>query len=70
MLDLVLSLVMLAAIALLAGAWAMWRRRAIRQAWLMAILAVVMLANVAIWALPDQRGNAPLEQARTGDAPG
>ena len=51
--DFVLSLVMLAAIALVIGAAWLWRRGgARRQAWLMLVLAGVMLANVAIWSLP------------------
>jgi len=51
--DLALSLTVLAAIALTAGAAWHWRTRgATRQVWLMLVLAVVMLANVAIWSLP------------------
>jgi flagellar biogenesis protein FliO len=51
--DFVLSLTMLAAIALVIGAAWLWRRGgATRQAWLMLVLAGVMLANVALWSLP------------------
>ena len=64
MLDLVLSLVMLAALALLGGAWLLWRRGLKRQASLMLVLAVVMLANLAIWSLPDRSGRAPADLAR------
>lgn len=59
--DLLLSLTMLAALALLAGAFVLWRRRGEgRKALLMVIAALVALANVAIWSLPapaaaDQR---------------
>ena len=66
MLDLVLSLVMVTALALLAGAWVLWRRGARRQPALMMTLAVVMLVNVAIWTIPGDDGVAPVEQARTG----
>lgn len=62
--DTVLSIVMLAALALLAGAFWLWRRQgAIKQVWLMILLVVVMLVNVAIWALPDKDGAAPLDRA-------
>ncbi|WP_162531628.1 hypothetical protein [Croceibacterium mercuriale] len=51
--DFVLSLTMLAAIALVIGAaWLRRRGGATRQMWLMLVLAGVMLANVAIWSLP------------------
>lgn len=63
MLDWVLSLVMLAALALLIGAWVVWRRGGRRQAGLMAALALVMLANVAIWVVPDASGTAPVTRA-------
>ena len=64
--DLVLSLVTLTALALVAGAIFLWRRGgAGRQVWLMLLLAVVMIANVLIWALPapvPDEGNAPSEE--------
>lgn len=62
MMDWVLSIVVLAAAALLAGAWFLWRRGEGRRALLMAALAFVMLANVAIWTVPDAGGSAPLER--------
>lgn len=53
MADLALSLTMLAALALLAGAAILWLRRGERRkALLMAVAAAVALANVAIWSLP------------------
>lgn len=53
----VLSLMVLTALALLAGAWWLWRtHRAGRQALLMLVLAAVIAANVALWALPDDSG--------------
>jgi hypothetical protein len=58
--DLILSLLMLLAIVLVVGAIARWRREGfVRQVWLMLILAAVMLANVAIWALPGGADKVP-----------
>jgi multisubunit Na+/H+ antiporter MnhC subunit len=52
---------MLAAIALVLGAVMLWRRGASRkQIGLMLLLAAIMVANIAIWTLPDGSGNAPL----------
>lgn len=62
-LDLVLSLVMLAALALLAGAAVLWRRGNRQQAGLMALLAAIMLVNVAIWTVPGSDGEAPVDRA-------
>lgn len=70
MLDLVLSLVMLGLVALIAGAVLLWRRGARNQAGMMAVLALILLANVAIWTVPDDSGDAPLERARVGAPPG
>jgi len=59
--DAVLSVVMLAALALVVGAIALWRRGGSRkQVLLMIVLALVALVNVAIWTLPDASGDAPL----------
>ncbi|MGE3692628.1 MAG: hypothetical protein AB7F98_14745 [Novosphingobium sp.] len=59
----VLSLLVFAALALVAGAAFLWRRGGSRlQIALMLVLAAVMGANVAIWTLPDASGNAPLRQ--------
>jgi hypothetical protein len=63
----ILSIVMLAALALLAGAFVLWRRGGFaKQASLMLLLAVVMIANVLIWTVPDDRGTAPIDQAAEG----
>lgn len=60
MLDFALSLTVLAAIALLAGAAWLWRREGHRkQAVLMIVLALIAIVNVAIWTLPDPEGNSP-----------
>ena len=59
----VLSILVLAAIALLVGAFILWRKGgASRQVTLMVILAVVAIANIAIWTVPDADGNAPIGQ--------
>ncbi len=58
---LVLSILMLATIALLVGAFILWRRGgSLKQVLLMALLALVMAVNVGIWTLPDASGTAPL----------
>ena len=62
--DMVLSVVVLAAVALLAGAVWLWRKGgATKQASLMLLLALVMIANVLIWTVPDGSGEAPLDRA-------
>jgi drug/metabolite transporter superfamily protein YnfA len=62
--DTVLSILMLAALAMLAGAFWLWRRQgAIRQVWLMIVVALIMLLNVAIWTIPDKGGTAPVDRA-------
>jgi hypothetical protein len=62
--DLVLSVVMLAALALMAGALFLWRRGgAGKQVRLMLLLAFIMIANVLIWTVPYGSGTAPLDRA-------
>lgn len=61
---LVLSLLMAAAIALVIGAFALWKRGgSLKQVALMLLLAVIMAVNVAIWTLPDASGNSLLASA-------
>ena len=61
--EIVLSILVLAAFALLAGAVWLWRKGGARQqALLMAILAVIALVNVAIWTVPQPDGTAPISQ--------
>jgi carbon starvation protein CstA len=55
MVDLALSLAMLAALALLAGATLLLRRGERRRALLMAVAGLVVLANVAVWSMPPPR---------------
>ncbi len=61
--NIVLSIVMLAAIALTVGAFVMWRRGAPpKQPMLMLLLAIIAIANIAIWTVPDSSGEAPIDQ--------
>lgn len=61
-----LSLLVLTAIALVGGAYVLFRRGKRQQALLMLGLALVMALNVAIWTWPTQTG----ETLVTGAAPG
>lgn len=61
----ILSVLVLTAIALLLGAFFLWRRGGpIRQVVLMVVLALVAIINVAIWTLPDASGQSPVDQVR------
>lgn len=61
--DTVLSIMVLATIALVIGAFVLWRRGgAKKQVGLMLVLAVVIAVNVAIWTVPDKSGEAPIEK--------
>ncbi len=65
MTDIVLSIVMLAALALVAGAVALWRRTGeVKNPALMVFLAVIAVVNVLIWTLPSTDGQAPIEQIK------
>jgi drug/metabolite transporter superfamily protein YnfA len=67
--DFVLSLVMLTALALVAGAYVLWRRSgAVKQPLLMVLLAVIAVINVLIWTIPTSDGRAPLEQVKAEQA--
>ena len=58
-----LSVLVLACIAMLLGALALWRRSGSgRQVWLMLLLAAVLAVNVAIWVVPSTDGTAPVQQ--------
>ena len=62
--DTILSIMVLVAVGLVAGAIWQWRRFGARkQVWLMLVLAVVMIVNVLIWTVPDKDGTAPLDRA-------
>ena len=61
----VLSIIMLAAGALLVGAYVLWRKGAPpKQPLLMVLLAVIAVINVLIWTLPGSSGEAPLDQVQ------
>jgi len=65
MTDIVLSIVMLAALALVAGAVVLWRRTGqVKQPALMVLLAVIAVLNVLIWTIPTESGAAPIEQLK------
>ncbi|MCB5424873.1 hypothetical protein H0274_06375 [Altererythrobacter sp. CC-YST694] len=62
--DMVLSILVLAAIGLLIGAFVLWRKGGqTKQIVLMVVLAAVMAVNVMIWTLPDESGEAPVQKA-------
>jgi len=57
MADLLLSVAMLAALALILGGTVLWRMRSeSRKGIAMIVAGVVVLANVAIWSLPAPQG--------------
>ncbi|WP_133365131.1 hypothetical protein [Qipengyuania sediminis] len=58
MADLALSLTMLAVLVLGFGAIVLLRRGERKRAGLMALAALVALANVAIWSIPAPPGTA------------
>jgi hypothetical protein len=63
MLAAALSLMMLAALALAAGAVVLWRRGERRRPLLMGVLVAVLIGNVAAWTVPDAGGDAPVERS-------
>lgn len=73
MTDLVFSLVILAAIFLLLGAFLYWRRTGeVKQPALMVVLAVIAVGNVLIWTIPTSDGASPvdlIEDAQMADTP-
>ncbi len=59
--NLILSVLMLAGAALLAGGIYVLRKGINRkQGWLMILAAVVMFANVGIWTIPVPESNQPV----------
>ena len=65
--DVLLSVLVLVAVALVGGAFLLWRRDGLRkQVWLMLVLAVVMIVNVLIWAVPDKDGTVHGGRAAEG----
>lgn len=67
--NLVLSILMLAAIGLVVGAFVIWRKTGVvRQPLLMLMLALIAIVNVALWTVPDRTGSAPLDKLEQGGA--
>jgi len=66
MLDTALSLLMLAAVALVGGAVFLLRRGERKRPVLMLTLAGVMVMNLIIWTLPDKTGGTLAEAAKQG----
>ncbi len=56
MTDAALSLAMLTALALVAGAVFLWRKGERQRPSLIAVLAAIMITNVVIWSLPNPDG--------------
>jgi peptidoglycan/LPS O-acetylase OafA/YrhL len=65
-LDTTLSIVVLAIIALVLGAAALWRRGVRRQALLMLLIAAIAAGNLALWLVPNDQGKT-LVNAELGD---
>jgi len=68
MLDAALSLMMLAAIALVGGAVFLLRRGERKRPVLMLTLAGIMVVNLVIWTLPDRTGATLAGAAQAGPA--
>nr|WP_298926321.1 hypothetical protein [uncultured Erythrobacter sp.] len=67
MTDIVLSIVMLTAFALIAGAYMFWRRTGeVKQPALMVVLAIIAIGNVLIWTVPTADGSSPAEKVEAG----
>lgn len=65
--DAILSVLVLAAVVLIGAAIWRWRREGPgTQVWLMLVLAVVIIANVLIWTVPNKDGTAPIDRAAEG----
>jgi len=63
--DIVLAIVMLTALALVAGAFVLWRRTGeAKNPALMVLLAVIAVLNVLIWTIPSTGGEAPITQIK------
>ena len=56
---------MLTALALVAGAFVLWRRTGeAKNPALMVLLAMIAVINVLIWTIPSTDGAAPIEQIK------
>ncbi len=64
MINAILSTAVLSAFLLLYGATKRWRRDGTsQQMWLMVAAALVIIANVAIWVVPDKKGQSLVTRA-------
>ncbi len=65
MVNFLLSAAMVGVFALFYGAIRMWMREGFsKKPLLMIIAAIVILGNIAIWAVPDDQGNSLLIEAQ------
>jgi drug/metabolite transporter superfamily protein YnfA len=65
MVNLFLSLAVATGLALLWGAWRLWKSKGPDQkVWLMIVAALVLFANVAIWTVPDEQGQTLAEATK------
>jgi hypothetical protein len=65
MANFILSIATFAAILLLFGAWKLWKRDgAVQKMWLMVAAALVIFANIAIWVVPDDKGQTLINPNR------
>ncbi|MEO1731419.1 MAG: hypothetical protein AAFR64_11840 [Pseudomonadota bacterium] len=61
--DLTFTVVLLCVIALLAGAYALWRKTGdATKPVLMVVLAGIAIMNVLIWTIPMSDGTAPIDK--------
>lgn len=67
--NIVLSVTMLTAFALVLGAVALFRRGVRKQAWLMLALALIMIVNVVIWSMPVGGGSLANPAPQAGTTP-
>mgnify|MGYP000144017953 CR=1 FL=1 len=58
-----LSIAMLGVLALLGGGVLLWRKGVKKQAGLMVVAALVVLANVLVWTVPGKDGVSPADRA-------
>jgi hypothetical protein len=63
MTNILFTIVMFAGFALLWGAWKLRQREGlVQKVWLMVVAALVIFANIAIWTVPDGKGQSLVNQ--------
>ncbi len=68
MLNAILSIAMLVAFLLVYGAIRLAMREGFdKKPLLMIVAAIVIVANIIIWAVPDEQGRSLLQEAERGD---